>query len=122
MVDDDRFRGSLNPPPFKLIDRQINVFNCSRPSVVLTNNFGLARPATPAPAGIETASPLVPAAVTVPTSALCLEKPPQYLGPTPATMAQAPANLSTSDVVVVRPLISQSSEAVAVLCPASPCA
>ena len=121
-VGDDRCWGSLTPPPpFNLIDRHINCFNCSQLSVVLKNNFGLARPATPAPVGIGTASPLVPAAVTVPSSALCVDKPPQYLGPVPSNMAQAPATFPHSTVVAVSPLISPSSEAEAVLCPYSLC-
>ena len=76
MVGDDRCRGSLNPPPFNLIDCHIHLFNCSRPSVVLTNNIGLALPATPAPSVIVTTSPLVSAAVTVPPSSLYVEKSP----------------------------------------------
>ena len=74
MVGDDRCRGYLYPFPFNVIDRQINCFHCSRPSVVPTNNLGLAQPDTPAPDGIGTASPFVCAAATVPFSALCVEK------------------------------------------------
>ena len=112
MVGDNRCQGSLKPLPFNLIDHHINCFNCSRPSVVLTDNFGLARPATPAMAGIGTASP-----ATVPPSDLCVEKPPQYIGPAPAVTAKAPATLPNSAAVTFRSLIILSSEAAAVLCP-----
>ena len=90
--------------------------------MVLTNNFGLARPATPALAGIGTDSPLVPAATTVHPSALCVEKPPRYLGPAFANTAQGPATFPASATVAVRPLIIPASEAEAFLYPASPCA
>ena len=101
--------------PFNLIDRQTNFFNCSRPSVVPTNNFGLPRPATPALAGIGIASPLVSEAATVPPSALCMEKHHQYLGPAPTKTDQAPATLPDYAVVAVRPLINPASEEAAVL-------
>ena len=121
MVGDDRFQGSLNLSPFNLIDLQINCFNCSRLSVVPTHNFRLARPATPSPDGIGTASPLVPTAVTVPPYTLCVENPPQYLGPDPDNTAQAPATLPAFSVVAVRPLIRLASETADILCPVSPC-
>ena len=95
--------------PFNLIDRQTNFFNCSRPSVVPKNNFGLPRPATPALAGIGTDSPLVPAASTVPPSALCVEKHPQSLGSAPDATTQSPATLPDYAVFAVRPLINPAS-------------
>ena len=88
--------------------------------MVPKNNFGLARPDTPAPAGIGTAPPLVHAAMTVPPYALSVENPSRSLGPTPATMAQAPATFPASAAVAVSPLIIPDYEAEAVLCPASP--
>ena len=62
----------------------------------------------------------VPTAVEVSPSALCVEKPLQYIGPSPSTTAPAPAALPNSAEVAVWPLISPASEAAAVPCPGSP--
>ena len=90
--------------------------------MVPKNNFALSWPDTPAPACIGIAPPCVPTATAVPSSELCLEKPPQYLGPSRATTAPAPDALPASAAVTFRSLISPASEAAAFLLPTSPCA
>ena len=60
------------PPPFNLINRQINCFGCIPLSMVLTNNSALPQPAMPALACITISSPRVTAAVAVPLYAFCM--------------------------------------------------
>ena len=78
------------------------------------------RPATPAPSYIGITSSRIPTAAEVPPSALCVERPLQYLGPSPVTTAPVPAALPDSAAVAFYPLIILASEAAAVPCPASP--
>ena len=114
VVGDNRLRGPIKPPSFNLINCHINCLNCSPPSVVLKKKIAMPRPATPALACIGMDSSHVPTSTAVPTSALCVDKPHQHLGPAPATTALAPAALPTSTAVAIRTLISPAYEAAAV--------
>ena len=123
VVGGDRCRGSLKALSFNLINRQINCFNCSPPSVVLTKHFALPLTAMPAPDCIGIASSCVPSPAAVPASAPpCVGEPLQYICFAPTTTAPAPAAFPASAVFAVRPLFSLTSESAAVPCPVSTCA
>ena len=112
VVDGDRCRGSLKNPSFNFTNHQINCFNCSPPSVVLTKHSALPRTALSAPDFILIYSSCVPSSATVPPSAPpFVNEPLHFLGPAPVTTTPAPGALPASDIVVVRTLLSPDSEA-----------